>query len=386
MGSQYVSHLLLAAALAAVSMDSAAQTRPRRVTPGPAGAGLASQSVPAPAAPGEIRLEGELVEVPVVVSDRSGHYVPWLKKTDFRIFEDGVEQEITHFLPETVPFHVAIVIDTSSSTRDTIGDIQSAALTLVNQLGPEDKAIVIAFSDVAVLKTRAFTNDKRELADAVLSTVPIGRTKLYDSVYATVTQCLRGFDGRKAMVILSDGQDTASHAVSFDEAANVCRETDIVVYGVRYPESNDYYRQGSHQGSPAVHHPQRVFTIPHPRDPVPDPYELPPDYVGVEPPFLQHFAAPAQSPPRTGLRMVRRSDYDPFMEEVAKSSGGVIFYAETVTNMGALCAKIAEELRHVYTLGYQPRNPMANGGHRRITVAVPTRPGAAIRHRLGYTP
>ncbi len=326
--------LLVSWLLVAVAVVAPAQDRPRRVeTDG-------------------VLLTGELVQVPVVVSDRTGHYVPGLGREDFRVFEDGVEQQIATFVPERVPFHVAILLDRSSSTRESIGDIQKAAVALVDQLGSEDRAMIVAFSDEAVVKGgKGFTSDKRVLTAAVRDTFSNGRTRLYDSVFAAVRECFVGVEGRKAMVILSDGQDTASAEVTFHEAVDAFRETDIVVYGVRYPDLHGY--------APST------VTI-YPKD--------------------GSLAGPLWNK-QTGPRVIARApDYDPFMEQVTRNSGGLLFYAEKVADMPALCEKIAEELRHVYTVGYQPTNAMRNGGHREIAVSVPSHPDAKVRYRLGYTP
>ena len=184
-----------------------------------------------------VSLEGALIEVPLVVADRSGHYVPQLRQQDFRILEDGVEQQITFFSDQRVPIHVAIVMDTSGSTRDTIGEIQQAAIEFISQLLPGDQVMIVSFAGEVIVE-QEFTSDRRALSQAILRTQANGSTKLYEAVYLTVAERLRQVDGRKAMIILSDGEDTASKDVTFDEAVNVCSESDVVAYGIRYPESS----------------------------------------------------------------------------------------------------------------------------------------------------
>ncbi|HQR37772.1 MAG TPA: VWA domain-containing protein [Blastocatellia bacterium] len=387
--------LTLAVLFVGFAPQSFGQGRPRRVDP--------SQTVPAPgpetqdpgttaptAEPDEpVKLEGALIEVPIVAADRSGHYVPQLKKTDFRVLEDGVEQDVTFFSSERVPIHVAIVMDTSGSTRDTIYDIQEAAIEFISQLEPGDNVMIVSFSNQVIVE-QEFTNDRGLLASAIRRTQANGSTKLYEAVYLTVSERLRQVDGRKAMIILSDGEDTASHDVSFEEAVNVCSESDVVAYGIRYPESAG----------------TNVFTIPN---------TTPNTFPGNGSPYPNQYPQPRQRKPRqtwpnTGQTNIPWPKWpftsnltDPqfggrnpgpmgqgtmgrsrFMETVTSNTGGTLFYADQVDNVRSLLAIIAEELRHVYVVGYSPSNSLHNGGYRRITVQVPSRPDLAIRHRLGY--
>ena len=373
------------------------QGRPRRVDP--------SQTVPPPAPDGQepapgtgqngdpdepVKLEGALIEVPIVASDRSGHYVPQLRKSDFRVLEDGVEQDVTFFSSERVPIHVAIVMDTSGSTRDTIGNIQEAAIEFISQLEPGDNVMIVSFASQVIVE-QEFTNDRGMLASAIRRTQANGSTKLYEAAYLTVSERLRQVDGRKAMIILSDGEDTASKDVTFDEAVNVCSESDVVAYGIRYPES-----EGTN-----------VFTIPNTtpptfpgsRKPYPNTYPQPrsrpprqtwpnsgqvPNIPWPKWPFTSNWVDPqfgGRNPGPMGQGTMGRSR---FMETICTNTGGTLFYADQVDNVRSLLSLIAEELRHVYVVGYSPSNSLHNGGYRRITVQVPSRPDLAIRHRLGY--
>ena len=150
--------VLVLVLMAGLPAATSGQGRPRRVDPSQTVPPPTDGRVPAqPGAPGSeqedtLSLEGDLIEVPAVVSDRSGHYVPQLRKEDFRVLEDGVEQEISFFSSERVPIHVAIVMDTSGSARDTIYDIQSAAIEFLNQLLPGDKVLVVSFNSQVIVE------------------------------------------------------------------------------------------------------------------------------------------------------------------------------------------------------------------------------------------
>jgi VWFA-related protein len=336
--------------LATLVSASAAQERPRRVaTPPDAGA-----SAPAATDDDSISLEASLVEVPVVVADRAGRYVPNLREQDFALYEDGRPQRIAYLRSDRVPIHVALVLDTSSSTRDSLDDIQDAAVDFLPQLHQDDQVMVLSF-DGDLHVEQEFTNDRRRLERAIRHTETRRGTKLYDAVIFAVAERMRGVEGRKAVVLLSDGDDTRSDASS-DEAINVTVESDVAVYGIRYPHSG---------GRSVLGLPVPGGNKKGPRFP-----RLPgiPKIPGVNWPLVSNW---------TG----RGGD---FMEVVTRESGGRLYEAQSVGDMRALFAAVAEELRHVYVLGYAPSNPLANGGFRSITVQVPSNPDLVVRHRMGY--
>ncbi len=337
----------LAVVICAAPFARAQDGRPRRV-------GGEVGNAPTTQADEPITLEGTIIEVPVVVADRSGRYVPGLRRDDFALEEDGRAQQISLFRNERVPIHVALVLDTSSSTHDSLPDIQDAAVDFTEQLLPGDEIMVVSFDDdVRVLQ--GFTSDRRALERAIRRTESRGSTRLYDAAYETVVKHLRRIDGRKAMVLLSDGDDTKSSRSEKDAIA-ACTESDVTVYGIRYPGDGG---AGS-TGIPGIPLPgkkrSRGWSIPR----VPGMPKIP----GVNWPL-----APG------GSR---------FMETITRNSGGELYYARAVWDVRSLFAGIAEELRHVYLLGYSPSNPVANGGYRSISVRVPREPDLAVRHRLGY--
>lgn len=378
--------LTLVTLLASAPQSGFGQGRPRRVDP--------SQTAPPPTAdaPGAqapagsdgddtVSLEGALIEVPVVVSDRSGKYVPKLRQQDFRVLEDGVDQPVTFFSAERVPIHVAIVMDTSGSTRDTLHLIQQAAIDFIGQLEAGDKVMIVSFANQVIVE-QEFTADRRSLERAIRRTQPVGSTKLYDATFLTVSERLRHVDGRKAMIILSDGEDTASSDATADEAINACSESDVVAYGIRYPESEgtNVYNlpgRGPNTGPFPPSYPQPRRRQQRPRIQIPGvPW---PNW-----PFASPLVEPQFGGRNPGPNQLPRMGGSSFMETITSNTGGTLFYAEQVGSVANLLAVIAEELRNVYVIGYGPTNSLANGGYRRITVQVPRRPEVAVRHRLGY--
>src|SRR5258708_36709801 len=136
-----------------------------------------------------IRVNTTLVTIPVSVMDRDGRYVPNLNKEDFRLWEDGVEQQVAFFSSVDEPFSVVLMIDTSGSTRFRLEDIQDAAINFVNQLRPDDKVMVVSFDDqVRVLSE--FTSDRSRLRDAIRRTETGNGTRLYHAVDLAVDQPL----------------------------------------------------------------------------------------------------------------------------------------------------------------------------------------------------
>lgn len=320
-----------------------------------------------------IKIESTLVNLPLLVSDRSGRFIPQLNKKDFLLYEDGVQQEVASFGSEEVPFSVALLLDVSPSVQGNIPDIQEAALAFVRQLRSNDRVMVVAFDKRAHYLTE-FTSDRRALESAIRSISTGSGTSVYDAVYEAVAQKLRGVEGRKALILFSDGEDTTSNRASYDDAINIVTEADVLVYGLRYPGSG--FASGGGNQWPRFPRAQLPFPLPFPwpfpqgggrrrvpstRDPNYDPSSIP--------------------SPQSRRRGSRNGD---FMADLAAAGGGPVFDAEQIGDMTRLATRIADELRHVYVISYYPTNPLSNGGYRAIRVSVKGRDDIAIRHRRGY--
>jgi Ca-activated chloride channel homolog len=335
-------------------------------------AGQSNDDVAAPQSEdGEtIKLDATLVNIPVLVSDRSGRYVPQLSEQDFLLYEDGTQQQVAFFTNEEVAFNVALVLDMSPSTADNHKEIQDAALAFVRQLRPQDRVMVVAF-DRSVSYLTDFTNNRRELESAIRSTYTGSGTSVYDAVFETITRRMESLEGRKAMILFSDGEDTTSNRASFDEAINVVSESDVLVYGLRYP------------GGANV----QVNPWPRNRNPFPDlrlPFPFPwprrrrGNFTNFDP-STQNGGANYAAPPQRN----RRQNGD-FMEAIATAGGGPVYDAEQISDLSRLATKIADELRHVYVISYYPTNPLTNGGRRSIQIRIKGRSDIAVRHRRGY--
>src|SRR5215216_3360353 len=185
-----------------------------------------------------IRVNTTLVALPVSVMDRDGRYVPNLQKEEFRIWEDGVEQEVAFFQSVDKPFSVVLMLDTSPSTQFRLEDIQDAAITFVNQLRSDDRVMVVSFNDDIKILSE-FTTDRGKLRRAIQRSKTDDGTRLYDAVDMVINQQLGKIQGRKAIVLFTDGVDTTSRRADSYSNINDAQELDALIYPVQYDTSRD---------------------------------------------------------------------------------------------------------------------------------------------------
>lgn len=152
-----------------------------------------------------------------------------LARESFKVFEDGVEQPILDFYPEERPITLALLLDSSGSIREALGEVHEGALGFIDQLKDEDRALLIDFDDKVYL-VQDLTSDKALLREAASSTEAIGDTAIYDALHAAFRK-LRGIDGRKAIVLLTDGDDTSSQ-FPFDRVLEEAKSQDVLIYAI----------------------------------------------------------------------------------------------------------------------------------------------------------
>lgn len=293
-----------------------------------------------------IKVDTDLVTTPVSVMDRNGRFIPGLRKKDFKIFENGVPQEVTYFQSEETPFTVILMIDTSPSTKYHIDEIHYAALTFVNQLRPADQVMVIAFDQRARVLCEP-TTDKKTLYAAIYKANFGSGTSLYDAVDAVAELELVNTPGRKAVVIFTDGVDTTSRRASYQSTIAAVEEIDALFYPIRY-NTQEQMRDGA-----------QVAALP-----------------GL------------MFPPGVSVRLRGSSDAEyargkTYLEALAANSGGRIFEADTLTNLEASFSGVAEELRRRYSIGYYANTDRVPGERKSIKIQV-SRPGAVVRSKTSY--
>lgn len=270
----------------------------------------------------------DLVLLSVAVQDSRGRLVPDLGRDDFQIFEDGVPQTITNFSRDVQPIALSLLIDTSASMDRKLVTAQEAAVNFLRQLTPRDVAMVIDFDAQARIR-QEFTGDLATLEAAIRSTRAGGPTALYNALYTAVNQLrvIRAEAGpdaemrRQAIVVLSDGEDTAS---LIDDVAvlDVLKRSEVIVYAI-----------GLRAASVAAR---------------------------------GEFSAA-----EAALRMMSRE------------TGGRSYFVSEVDQLRGIYAEIADELTSQYTIGYVSTNTARNGAWRAVQVRVNAR-GATTRTRTGY--
>jgi len=306
-----------------------------------------------PQRPDVIKVNTALVTVPVVVTDRYGQFVTGLSRNDFTVRENGEPQQIASFTSTEAPFNVALLIDTSRSTRNKLGAIRKAALNFVKQLQPNDRVLVVTF-DEKVNFLGDFTSDRREIERAIRSVKSSYLTSLYDAVHLTITQKLSPIKGRKAIVALTDGVDTGSRQATYESTLELVANAGVSSYAIQYDTRND--------GGPVM-----------------SPLALPPrpgNYLFSQ--FTQGGTQTRNQPARD--RYLVASEY---LRAVAAQSGALYLRAESIESSSFAFALIANELRNQYTLAYYPTNDKRDGGFR--TIAVSVKGGDfSVRARQGY--
>jgi len=317
---------------------------------------------------GTIKMDTALVTIPVSVIDRDGKFVPFLKKRDFRLYEDGVEQDIENLTSVETPFHVVLLLDTSNSTMFRLEDIQDAAFAFIKQLRPDDQVMIVSF-DSKVRFHSDFTNDYDALRQAINETRTGGSTKLYEAVDKVVDR-LEQIEGRKAIVLFTDGVDTASRRANYQNTIDKVEESGALVYPIRYDTENEQQGGGVPSASPWP------WPTPHPPNRRRWPFDRLAAHMFPQWPSRQPSGGVGTSSGeyRKGAR---------YLQELADRSGGRLYQADTVYNLSQAFSNIAEELRHQYSLAYYPTNAKKDGAYRRVKVRV-EKPGMVIRAREGY--
>ena len=308
-----------------------------------------------------IKINTQLVSIPVRVMDKKGRFFGGLAKENFKILEDGVEQDIALFSNAHQPFTVALVLDMSYSTTFKIAEIQSAAISFIAQLRPEDKVMVISFDEEVHMLCEA-TSDRQEVYRAIKRTKIATGTSLYEAVALVMNNRLRSIEGRKAIILFTDGVDTTSRRESDYSNLRDAMELDALIYPIRY----DTYADVQRMKNKGV-----ILTQP--------PGGTGPTIGGIPLP-VPVITGGASSAGTTEEDYRRAEEY---LNNLALRTGGRTYLASSIGGLGDAFAKIASELREFYSLGYYPKDDRIVGKTTSIKVHV-DQPGLVIRTREGY--
>jgi VWFA-related protein len=305
---------------------------------------------PKPTEDEPIKLHTTLVQVPVVVKERGGRYLTDLRRDEFSIYEDGARQTIEYFGTTEEPFNVALLLDSSGSTADQLQQIKAAALAFLDNLRPQDRVLLIEFND-SVRILSELTGDREQLRRAI-SDIHAGEyTQVYEAVYTAVWERLADIQGRKAVVLFTDGIDSASSEIVQEDTLDAVIESeDVIVYPIRFSTRSDVERKL-----------ERKFNAERLTNP-----------------------PKAEADHQKALRELDHAyrEADQYLDELARLSGGLVERADEIGDLKGALSRIADELRKQYLLGYYPPNEK-QASSRRITVKV-SRPDAIVRARPGY--
>ena len=274
----------------------------------------------------------DLVALSVVATDGQHNFVSGLSADSFAIFEDGVRQEVSFFAAGDVPLDLAILLDTSASMTDKLATAQQAAIGFASTLRANDRILVVDIKDGTKILA-PLSNDFEAARNAILSTSPRGGTALYNGLYLTLKEMVKQRRTteevrRQAIVVLSDGDDTAS-LIAFDDVMELAKHSSMSIYTIMLKSKW----------------------------------------------VTRHTTTSSQ-------RYFSQSEFS--MKALAQETGARSFFPNDISELAGVYSVIADELASQYALGYTSKNPKRDGGYRRVIVRVTDRPGIQTRTRAGY--
>lgn len=277
----------------------------------------------APAANDGLKLSRDVVTVHVTVSDPYGRFVTGLEKTHFEVFDDKVKQQIEFFNDDDAPITLGIIFDVSGSMSSKLQRSTHALRRFIETSHNDDEFFLVGFNQRAQL-VRDFTTSGDTIVNSLTLIAPDGRTALYDATYLGVEKARQGRHTKRALLVISDGQDNNSR-YTFKELRDLVKESDVQLYAIGIVDLM--------------------------RDSDLGPYG------------------------------------ESVLEELARSTGGRAFFPSSEVELVDVCTQIALELRHQYSIGYYPTTDIRDGKWHKIRVKVDAPPGLpklAVRAKEGY--
>jgi Ca-activated chloride channel family protein len=270
-----------------------------------------------------LSVDVDLVLLNATVTDSRNRHVTGLTKESFQVWEDKIEQEIQYFSSENVPLSVGIIFDTSGSMQNKLTDARTAANTFLKMGEKEDEYFLVEFSDSPHLVTD-LTTDITKLQNRLLLTRAKGMTSLYDAMYLGLERVGHGSNARKALLLITDGEDNHSH-YSFSDVKEFAKEHDVQIFAIGIVD--DESTQGTSYRGRAL------------------------------------------------------------LQDLANLTGGRAFFPSSINELEGICAAIGVDLKNQYVLGYLPSNRLADGKWRKIKVKTNRtkgKPSLNVRAKTGY--
>jgi len=273
-----------------------------------------------------LHLDVDLALVNVTVTDPYNRLVTGLDPDNFRVFEDNIEQEVVTFSAEDVPISIGVIFDFSGSMANKIGKAREAAVQFFKTANPQDEFFLVSFNERAEL-TSSFTNSVEDLQSRMMLTAPKGRTALLDAIYLGLSQMRGARNGKRALLILSDGGDNHSRYNESD-IKRLVKEADTQLYAIG------------------------IF-----------------DPLGYRNRTPEELNGPS------------------LLSEVTEMTGGRVFAVENLNELPDIASKIGMELRNQYVLGYRPSNKAHDARWRKIKIklrAPKGLPPLSVYSKTGY--
>ncbi len=262
-----------------------------------------------------------LVPLNVTVTEKSGHLVTNLPQSAFTVLENGAPQTIKIFKSEDVPVSIGLIIDNSGSMRDKRQAVESAALTLVKSSNPQDEAFVVNFNDEAYLDTPDLTNDIGVLEQALTKINAKGGTAMRDALRMSMEELRKKAKrDKKVLLVVTDGNDNAS-TETLEAVVRDAQQSDVLIYAIGLLSQEE----------------------------------------------------------RKEARSAKRA-----LDLLVTSTGGQVFYPNSVTEVEGIAKEVARDIRSQYTIAYTPSNNVLDGTFRTIKVVVKGRNAPVARTRMGY--
>jgi len=266
------------------------------------------------------RADARLVVLHATVLDKNGKYVMNLPRTAFKVYEDGIEQQIKVFRREDVPVSLGLVIDNSGSMRDKRLKVEVAAVALVKASNPQDEVFVVNFNDDAYLDVD-FTSDIRKMEEGLARIDSRGGTAMRDALSLSIDHLKqKGKHDKKVILVVTDGNDNTSE-ITLERLVQRAQQSEVLVYAIGLLNEEE----------------------------------------------------------RREARRARRA-----LDAITQATGGQAYYPKDPDEVNRICLQVAHDIRNQYIIGYSPSNPALDGSFRQIRVSVnaPNRP--VVRTRTGY--
>ena len=256
-----------------------------------------------------IRVDSNMVLIPVTVTDPLNRFVTGLEKENFRVFEDKLEQQVSAFSSEDIPLSIGVIFDASGSMGNKLEKSRQAVAQFFKTANPEDEFFLVQFGDGAEM-VQTFTKNLEEVQNKLMFTQSKGRTALLDALYLGLSHMKLAKNPRKALLVISDGGDNNSRYTEA-EIKNLVKEADVQVYGIGIYES---------------------------------------------------MAARGRTPEEASGQWL--------LTEIAEQTGGRQYPVDNLNELPDIAGKIGVELRNQYVIGYSPQNQERDGKYRKVQVKL----------------